>query len=254
MRTALLSALLLLASAANAGEADMARVPGGVFEPPYAQKGEKVLVGPFRIDRTPVTNAQFLAFVTEHPEWQKGAVPEILAEPAYLERWEGAVSPGPRALPDAPVTGVSWYAAQAYCEARGARLPAVAEWEVAARASETMADASSDPAFQQRLLDWYAVPTPDILPSVGSRPPNLFGIHDLHGLVWEWVYDYASVMIQSETRSDGSSRQALVCGGGALGSLDPREYATYLRYALRGGLKGNYVLRNLGFRCAMEDS
>lgn len=252
MRRLLPALAALLTSVAWAGDDGAARVPGGVFEPPYAQKGETIVVPPFRIDRTPVTNAAFLAFVTEHPDWQKGRVPEILAEPGYLERWAGPLDLG-AAPPRAPVTNVSWFAAQAYCEARGMRLPSVAEWEVAARASETSPDASADPAFQRRLLDWYAVPTPERLPDVGQGPANHFGVHDLHGLVWEWVYDYGSVMIQSETRSDGSSRSALVCGGGSLGSLDPREYATYLRYAMRGGSKGNYVLRSLGFRCAVEE-
>lgn len=251
MTLALPALALLIAASARADE--LARVPGGVFEPPYAQEGERGEVPPFRIDRTPVTNAQFLAFVTEHPEWRKGEVPEILAEAQYLERWAGPLTLGERAPPNAPVTEVSWFAAEAYCEARGLRLPAVAEWEVAARASATSADASVDPAWQQRILDWYAVPTPDVFPDVASGEPNLFGVHDLHGLVWEWVHDFGSVMIQAETRSDGSSRSALVCGGGALGSLDPREYATYLRYAMRGGLRGNYAIRNLGFRCAVEE-
>lgn len=250
---ALLPLTLLLAPVAQAADGAMVRVPGGEFQPPYAQQGETVIVGPFRIDRVAVTNADYLSFVREHPAWRKGEVPEVLAGAPYLERWAGPLQPGDAVSLRAPVTSVSWFAAQAYCEARGARLPSVAEWEVAARASATEADASADPAFHRQLLDWYAEPNPQSLPDVGSRAPNLFGVHDMHGLIWEWVYDYGSVMIQAETRSDGSSRSSLVCGGGSLGSLDPREYATYLRYAMRGALRGNHAVRNLGFRCAQEE-
>ena len=44
-------------------------------------------VAAFRMDIEPVTNAQFLAFVTAHPEWRKSKVKPIFAEDRYLKRW-----------------------------------------------------------------------------------------------------------------------------------------------------------------------
>ena len=46
----------------------------------------------------------------------------VFAEPRYLEKWRGPLDPGPQATPAQPVVQVSWFAAQAYCEAQGARL------------------------------------------------------------------------------------------------------------------------------------
>ena len=49
---------------------------------------------------------------------------------------------------------VSWFAASAYCEAQGARLPTWNEWEYAAAADETRRDARKDPVWRERILAW----------------------------------------------------------------------------------------------------
>ena len=65
---------------------------------------------------------------------------------------------GREARPDQPVTRVSWFAARAYCEAAGARLPTWYEWEFAAAADEHRPDARSDPDWREKILDWYGQP------------------------------------------------------------------------------------------------
>ena len=94
----------------------------------YEDSAGKVQVAPFQLMDTPVSNAQFLAFVTVNPEWRRGAVPSVFAEARYLEHWSGPLTLGKLALPQQPVTRVSWFAAQAYCEAQQARLPTWSEW------------------------------------------------------------------------------------------------------------------------------
>lgn len=115
--------LLLAATCAFTGPAaaaSMAAVDGGLVEPLFPIEGEgATVVAAFRIDVLPVTNAEFLAFVETHPEWQRGNVPQVFGGAAYLRGWASGTDLG--ALdPDAPVTNVTWFAAAAYC-GRGAR-------------------------------------------------------------------------------------------------------------------------------------
>src|SRR5690606_7722820 len=85
----------------------------------YEDSGGRVDVAPFEMMVHPVTNAQFLAFVTRNPAWRRGEVATVFAEPRYLSHWSGPLSLGERALPQQPLTQVSWFAASAYCEAEG---------------------------------------------------------------------------------------------------------------------------------------
>jgi formylglycine-generating enzyme required for sulfatase activity len=220
-----------------------------VYRPsfPPAPDEAEVSMPAFRLDITPVTNAEFLAFVRAHPEWRLDRVARVRAEEGYLSHWAGPLDLG-SAVPNQPVTHVSWFAARAYCAADGGRLPTEAEWELAAAASATEPDARRDPAFVQQLLDWYSVPTPERLPDVGGEP-NLWGVRDLHGLVWEWVEDFNATLVGDDRDPNSDAR---FCGGGALSSANPEDYAAFVRFAFRSSLRGGFTVANLGFRCAED--
>jgi formylglycine-generating enzyme required for sulfatase activity len=227
----------------------LVEIPAATYEPFYPVAGEGVHEVPaFELQVHPVTNADYLAFVRERPDWQKGAPPEVFADPGYLAHWAARTELGD-ADPDAPVTNVSWFAAGAYCEAQGLRLPTEDEWEVAARAGAERRDASDDPARRAELLAAYTrrdgPPGP-----VGRDEPNLFGVHDLHGLVWEWVEDPWSGITQSDSRNSGDREVARVCGGASLGARDRSDYPAFLRHAVRTGLEPASLTASLGFRCA----
>lgn len=243
----------LPASGAPSDDTGLAFVAGAQYVPLYGD-GQPVSVGAFRIDRTPVTNRAFLAFVRANPSWQRGE-PSLRRGPGYLRHWASPLGIGTgddAPLPDAPVTNVSWFAARAYCAWRGQRLPTLDEWELVALADEERADATGDPAFHQRILDWYSRPQRRRLPPVGATPPNFHGVHDLHGLVWEWVEDFNSVFVTGESRADGSFDRQLFCAGGAATASDARNYAAFLRYAMRASLQAGHAVGNLGFRCAED--
>lgn len=253
MRAAWL-ALALLASPGLAAGAGWARLPGGEFKSVlrYEDTGGKVKVAPFELQRLPVTNAQFLAFVRRNPDWQRGNAPEVFAEPRYLKHWQGPATLGPAALPEQPVTNVSWFAAQAYCEAQGARLPTWSEWEYAAAADETRADARSDPAWRERILAWYSLPSNRPLAAVGQGPADLHGVRDLHGLVWEWVEDYSAMLVSADNRDQGDPDNLKFCGAGALSMDDRENYAVLMRVAMLSALQAEDTTANLGFRCARD--
>jgi cytochrome oxidase Cu insertion factor (SCO1/SenC/PrrC family) len=209
-------------------------------------------VKPFLLDRYPVQNADFLAFVRSHADWRRDRVSRSLADDDYLTQWASPTELGPDADPRQPVVRVSWFAAEAYCAARGARLPTEAEWEVAAAASAASADGSDDPAWREQLLAWYSQPSPARLPQVGTTPPNYWGVSDLHGLAWEWVHDFGDAASPGGAGGDRDRAPLGVCGGAAAGAADKEDFPAFMRRALRGSLGPSYTTRNLGFRCAAD--
>lgn len=232
----------------HAQDPGMAVVKGGSFVPLYGVDSLLVRVPSFEMDRYPVTQAQFLDFVRENPQWQRSRAKKLFVDGNYLAPWESDLSLGPQVNPDAPVTNVSWFAAKSYCECLGKTLPTVDQWEFAAMADETSADARKKESYNQKILDWYEAPRTYERP-IGSTFKNYWGIHDLHGLVWEWNLDFNSVLISGESRKDRNLDNTLFCGGAAIGASDLMNYAAFMRYAFRGSLTANYSGRNLGFRC-----
>jgi formylglycine-generating enzyme required for sulfatase activity len=233
---------------------DMVSIRAGIYLPtfPPSPAEERIAVAQFTLDRLPVTNRDFLGFVTLHPEWRRDRVRQITADAGYLAHWAGPHELGPNVAEHAPVTRVSWFAAKAYCEARGARLPTEAEWEYAASASETAPDGRKDPIWNARILAWYGKPANAALTEVGAAAANYFGVKDMHGLVWEWVLDFNSALIGSDARADGNGDKLKFCGGSAGVAKDKGDYATFMRIAMRSSLSAAYTINTLGFRCARD--
>lgn len=248
----LLASLLVASVCAFGGRAtaaNMVAVEGGLVEPLFPIEGEgPTLVATFRIDVLPVTNGEFLAFVEAHPEWRRGNVPQVFGGASYLRGWASDTDLG-ELDPNAPVTSVTWFAAAAYCEARGSRLPTEAEWEFVANAGFSSELGRNEPGYNEAVLALTANRSPVPGP-VGLGAANYYGVKDMHGLVWEWVFDIGASFNTGDSRSDGDRRLQLVCGGGSAGAVDKSDYAAFLRYAFRSGLSGDYSSGGLGFRCA----
>lgn len=246
-------ALLALAWPGGEAAAERLRVEGGTFAPFFAEPdAPAVRVASFWLDRGPVTQAEFARFVESHPAWAPGGPPAIFADEGYLRSWAGRLAASIQAgdaLGDQPVTWVSWFAASAYCAAAGGRLPSEAEWELAASArSEAERDAQT-----QLLLRWYSQPGRVGLRRVGEQGADARGFYDLHGLVWEWVFDFNASMVAGARRGAEERITGLFCGGASVSARDPRDYAAFMRYAMRSSLTGRYTARNVGFRCAYDD-
>lgn len=251
MRYVILLLLTATCSLALAQEVGMALVKGGSYIPLYSAKEEGVAVGDFYMDVTPVTHEQYLAFVKAYPQWKKSNVSPLFANANYLRGWRDDTTPNPVLL-KSPVNNVSWFAAKAYCECQGKRLPTVDEWEYAAMADETSRDARKDSAFNQRTIRGYETANTHAK-VVGNTPANFWGIKDLHGLVWEWTIDFNAIILTGESRKqDNQNNIRLFCAGGAYDANDLMNYAAFMRYALRSSLKANYALKSLGFRCVKD--
>jgi len=205
-----------------------------------------VTLAPFSIDRTEVTNADFKAFVDLHPEWAPGHVPAERQNGDYLKHWTGGTFPSGAA--DVPVTYVTWWAAEAYCESSGRRLPTEAEWEFAARGGLESAEFPwGDEAPDARRADWsgagLGAPT-----RVGRYRPNPYGLYDMAGNVWEfvvepWTDDY------SKTPPSPVPQDRHVIRGGSFGGS-----AINLRVRYRDSHPARGAGPHVGFRCARSAS
>jgi sulfatase modifying factor 1 len=251
MRRLLLTLALAPAIGLAAG-GSYVRIPGGEFRSAlkYEDTGGRAVLAPFALMKHPVTNGEFLGFVKAHPEWQRDRVARIFAESTYLQHWSGSAQLGALAKSEQPVVNVSWFAAEAYCEAQGARLPTWTEWEYSAAADGTRRDARSDPAWRESILSWYSKPSNAPLDLVGKSPANAYGVQNLHGLVWEWVGDYASMLVSGDSREQKDPDLLKFCGAGAISMDDKENYAVLMRVAMLSSLQAVNSTSNLGFRCA----
>ena len=231
----------------------MVPVPAGIYRPPFRSESDakEVPVKSFALDIHPVTNAEFLNFVRANPRWRRSQVKRLFADENYLKHWAGDLEPGD-ATTNTPVTRVSWFAAKAFAAWEGRRLPTTAEWELAAAASPTRPDGENDAGFKKQITAWHSSPSPERLPAVGQGRANCYGVHDLNGLVWEWVADFNTAMVTGDARGDSGLERQLFCGSGSQGAKDPTNYAAFLRFGFRSSLKADYTVPNLGFRCAKD--
>jgi formylglycine-generating enzyme len=247
MRITVLAVFLLLPFLTSL-QAEMVKIPSGYYKPFIKTDSEvyqrPVRIQSFLIDKYPVTNREFRDFVSKNPKWAKEKVAKILADEGYLETWKEKSNPHE----DSPVVGVSWFAAKAYCASKGKRLPYTAEWEYVAFLSPA---GGNEKTIEKEIMKWYAEKKPAQLPVVG-RYKNFLGVYDMHGLIWEWVYDFNSSSITGDSRADSDLESSLFCGAGALKANDFSNYAAYMRFGYRAGLKGWYTARYLGFRCAQD--
>ena len=239
--------ILVLCGGLGFSQTAMQSIKGGSFVPLYGLTEDSlVVVEPFYMDKTPVTNKEYLEFVNQNKLWKKSKVPALYADDRYLQNWSNDTSFA-KNQENYPVTNVSWFAAKNYCAAQGKRLPTLNEWEFAAMASPEEIDARKDAAFTSKILSGYETPN-TYLQNVGEDEANYWGVHNLHGMVWEWTSDFNSVMLSSENRNNNDTN--LFCGAGAIGASDLMNYAAFMRYAMRASVKAKYSMQNMGFRCA----
>lgn len=241
----------IAAQKANDIPKDMVYVKKGVYKPLFKDKDGKasVSVPAFLIDKYPVTNGEFLKFVRNNPRWQRSKVKPIFADNSYLTQWAGDLDLG-TVSPESPVTNVSWFAARAYAKWKGKRLPSTNEWEYVAAASENSVDGSKDSSYVRRILSWYAKPTQRQLANVGLGFKNVWGVYDMHGLIWEWVDDFSTALVNGDSRNDTGVERNLFCGSASVRATDAEDYAAFMRYGFRSSLTAHYCVQNLGFRCA----
>jgi formylglycine-generating enzyme required for sulfatase activity len=233
----------------------LCRIAAGSYRSFFPGKDEpkRIQVPAFAIEEHAVTNGQFARFVRAVPEWRRSRAKRLFVDTKYLVHWTDDVNPGEEAM-DRPVVNVSWFAARAYARWIGRRLPMLQEWELVAAASKTSTDGRKEPGYNERILSWYSRSSSTTPDPVRSTFKNAHGVYDMHGLVWEWVENFNSALVTGESRGDTALERTFFCGAGSIGSADPADYASFMRFAFRSSLKAVYTTKNLGFRCAAANN
>jgi iron(II)-dependent oxidoreductase len=254
----LLAVISLAATPSLSSEAGMVRLPGGTFTmgsdrgPADELPAHPVTVKPFWIDRLPVTNAEFAAFLQ-----RLGGT--INARGQHLFDWDDRdarlrkVKGAWRADPGHerhPANEMTWYGARDYCAALGKRLPSEAEWEYAARGTTgrtyPWGEMPPDASRARYGIGWTKTAP------VGSYPKGATpeGVLDVAGNVHEWTasiaqpYPYRA----DDGREDPDKVDDRVTRGGAA-DTGPET----LRAAWRGATVSRRATaghHNIGFRCA----
>ncbi|MDP7342247.1 MAG: formylglycine-generating enzyme family protein [Alphaproteobacteria bacterium] len=150
-----------------------------------------------------------------------------------------------------PVINVNYQDAKAYTAwlsretGHAYRLPSEAEWEYAARAGTTTRYHFGDSIRTSQANYSFSGETV----RVGSFSPNLFGLHDVHGNVYEWVEDcwnesYAGAPSDTDVWTTGDCYYRILRGGSWI--VAPR----YVRSASRNKYAPGVRYNDYGFRVA----
>ena len=281
----------------------MVLIPAGEFQigSNDEQPGHKVYADAFYMDEREVTNAQYKAFLIANPYWQKSHVvarfhsgyyfqqasyrdgyyfqqvreriPPASPAPDYLHDWNGINYPTGKG--NHPVTFVNWYAAVAYAEWAGKRLPTEAEWEKAARGGLVGKKYPHGNTITQKDANYghttgeYFVHSGEVKETteVGSYPANAYGLYDMAGNVYEWCLDeydsdfYAMFPPNSVARNPVASPNIVVRlmrklinmkGTRVLRSGAWDLIAQHLRVAARRYISPSFRSGFVGFRCVKD--
>jgi formylglycine-generating enzyme required for sulfatase activity len=153
---------------------------------------------------------------------------------------------------DLPVTDVSWFDAEKFCQKLTQRsghpvhLPTEAQWEHACRAETQTAYCCGDDDAQLGAYGRYESVG---VQAVGKLKPNAFGLYDMHGNVWQWCEDwYGPYPDKPQSDPTGpASGTAKVIRGGSF-----RDSAQALRSAKRAMETPDSTRYDVGFRVIMQ--
>ncbi len=256
-------------------------IPAGSFtmgsptSEPFRSSDEtqfQVTLDAFRMSKHEVTNFQYATFLNDVGIGSDGKYPDglypaekLISASSGIQNWglnyesnQWAPVPG---YDNHPVINVTWFGAKEFARYVGADLPTEAQWEYACRAGSTTAFNSGDCLTNTQANYWWAHPltgcsnsistSPDSTQAVGFYPANAWGLHDMHGNVFEWCNDWygdypTSAQINPTGPATGSRR--MYRGG------NMRSPAFTCRSARRGYVTPGLHDYGLGFRLVVDAS
>ena len=199
----------------------------------------KVHINSFYLDKHEVTNAEYYKFCQDTGY-------------RLPEHWDVEIFRCGLDFPRHPIVGLSWSDAKEYAEWAGKRLPTEAEWEYAARGKliDNEYPTSNEWTIPLRRntpgKGWE-----NLIVETESYDSNAYGLFDMSGNVWEWVWDIYNEEYYNESLNNnptGPEKGTLrVIRGGSWHSGITCKKVYY-----RKGLPSNWVDFAVGFRCAKD--
>jgi len=247
----------------------------------WAEPVHEVLVDGFYIDRHEVSNGSYQAFIDAggytvascwNPVGWAWREERGITRPANWTdaRYHGGGIAGNERF---PVSGVSWWEADAFCRWAGGRLPTEAEWEKAAKGGceahgdPGRCDDADTPSYPwgediggSQANYWESG---DPYTDAGTAPvgshngsgrtvdsPSPYGLYDVSGNVWEWCStQYGTYPYDQDDGRESPpaffNESGRILRGGSWGS-----HSGNIRCAFRGSAAPDYRLGVVGFRCA----
>lgn len=236
---------------------DLVPIPGGTFRmgSPESEEGRfgdegpvhEVRISAFECMRLLVTRRLYREIVGTDPGWPQGEAD------------------------DRPVNYVNWFEAAAFCNllsereglelcyqvkkdvvtwqraANGYRLLTEAEWEFACRAGSTTRWSFGDDEGALAEHAWFSGNSSDKPQPVGRKKPNAWGLHDMHGNVYEWCWDRFGLYFEGISRDPKGPREGegrVLRGGPFING--PRTLRSANRFRVLPEVRDV----DLGFRCA----
>ncbi len=205
----------------------------------------------FELGAYPVTIAEYLHFANEidihYPMWLKkgNKYHKDTGNDDYYAKMN--------LTDNAPVIGVSWYDAKAYCKwlsektGHSYRLPTEAEWEYAARAGTNERWSFGDDESKLRKYAWYDKNSDGKTHIVGEKKENPRGLYDMYGNVWEWCEDdYIDMPRDGSYDKDKKVDTKILRGGSWINNADN------CRSSISNKSKPTIRFSSIGFRIVRE--
>ena len=230
-------------------EMELIEIPAGTFT--MGGDGDQVtvtLTKPFSLGKTEVTQGQWKSVMGTEP-------------------WDGKA--GVKSDKDCPATYVSWDDATEFCEkltelerksrtlkaGEEYRLPTEAQWEYACCVGTTTAFSFGDDESKLGEYAWFRGNAfsagEEYAHKVGLKKPNPWGLHDMHGNVWEWCSDWYGRVLSGGTDPVGPEKGSTRVNRGGCWGFGPGQCRSATRHT---GFVQMEREEYLGFRVARSQS
>lgn len=241
------------------------RLPGGAMLDMIAINSGNFFMGTSTEDIEKVSRLETWFKRRDVEKWLRPEMPQHrVSVPAFFmsktpitqEQWQAVMQTNPSQFSGLlrPVENVSWWDAVEFCDrltqltGKPYRLPTEAEWEYASRAGTQTLYSFGNTKQLLPNYAWYTWNARNKTQPVGQKKPNAWGLHDLHGLVWEWCEDIwheshnGAPTDGSAWNEDGHPTKHVVRGGSWYSLADD------CRCAYRFCFDANFRYSSIGFR------